>query len=665
MKKVRNFILLLLALVIGYLGYNWFFKKADSLGSFALVPNDAVFVVETEDVLNSWSTFSESKFWQHIKKYGPLGDIGKMADGLDELLSSNKTIFKGMGRRHVLISAHVVNKRDYDFMYICDISGLGTGGILEKGIQNLMISNGFKADETEQSGHKIMSFQDPKDKSVLSMAVVGDKLICSYKFGLILRSLGALNEPSIVDNPKFAQINSETATTNVCKLYLNYNFAGKFMGVYSDDVSAMEPIFESMQFTGVGANITDDILSFKGFTNLTDSSTSYLQALSQSGNSKMRVQDVMPQNTSYFLRLGFESFGRFRNSLLETLEENPLEKKSFTRTQKLLEGYLGLKLEEDFMGWIDNEIAMAQFQQSRYVENKLNTAIFVKSISAQLAEEKFAKIEKRIAGRTPIKMSVGDYKGHKIRQLKIKGLFGLFFGKAFDKVNSPYFTNVGDYMVFSDDAKTLLNIVDDFDVKLVLSEQEDFGKFKDEFSLENSMYAYVNMPRFVPNMRAILSPESYAEMERNTEYVMYFKHMGLELEWNSSKGLFNTRFCTYNEIPDEETRAIRLDVPKEFNENIAEDSLTEADDFIIMYINGNAFKEYYDNGKLKYIATRKNGLLHGRYKEYWENGNPKAEGKYRGGEKKGKWKFYSEDGQLERTEDFSSLLDDIKDQLGL
>ena len=90
-------------------------------------------------------------------------------------------------------------------------------------------------------------------------------------------------------------------------------------------------------------------------------------------------------------------------------------------------------------------------------------------------------------------------------------------------------------MVFSDDAKTLLNIVDDFESEATLYKQEDFKDFKDEFSMDNNVFAYVNMPRFTPNMQAILKPKSYKELEKNKQYLMYFKHVGFELEWKASE----------------------------------------------------------------------------------------------------------------------------------
>ena len=77
MKKVRNLLLLLILGVLGFFGYKWFFGSANSLTSFALIPNDAIYVVETSDAVEAWNSFSKSSFWRHMKRYPPLAEIGQ------------------------------------------------------------------------------------------------------------------------------------------------------------------------------------------------------------------------------------------------------------------------------------------------------------------------------------------------------------------------------------------------------------------------------------------------------------------------------------------------------------------------------------------------------------------------------------------------------------
>jgi len=60
-----------------------------------------------------------------------------------------------------------------------------------------------------------------------------------------------------------------------------------------------------------------------------------------------------------------------------------------------------------------------------------------------------------------------------------------------------------------------------------------------------------------------------------------------------------------------------------------------------------AFKEFYDNGNLKFEGTFANGELEGLCKQYYENGNLHFEGTYVNGKSEGLYKQYFENGNLD------------------
>src|SRR5207237_1105710 len=144
MKKfLWIFLLLLLIGSGGYLAYKMFFTRSVSTEALSLVPDDAVFIVETDEPVVAWRTLSKSPMWNHIKHYAPLGDIGKMADELTETIDNNDLIFSAFGSRNVLISAHVIKKDDYDFLYVCDMKSGAKFDIVKDGIIKLLKNNGY------------------------------------------------------------------------------------------------------------------------------------------------------------------------------------------------------------------------------------------------------------------------------------------------------------------------------------------------------------------------------------------------------------------------------------------------------------------------------------------------------------------------------------------
>jgi antitoxin component YwqK of YwqJK toxin-antitoxin module len=69
-------------------------------------------------------------------------------------------------------------------------------------------------------------------------------------------------------------------------------------------------------------------------------------------------------------------------------------------------------------------------------------------------------------------------------------------------------------------------------------------------------------------------------------------------------------------------------------------------------LNSKTFIEYYENEKVKFEVSLKDGLKHGRYFQYDSLGNMIIKGRYRDDEKSGTWRYYDENGDLIKKERF-------------
>ncbi|MBL7811203.1 MAG: DUF3352 domain-containing protein [Bacteroidetes bacterium] len=648
-RAVLIIVLLALAAGGGYLGWKYYFTETETVDALKLVPEDAVFIVETDEPVEAWQTFSSSPMWQHIKNYKPLGDIGKMADGLSQIIDENQLIFNAFGSRKVLISAHVVSATDYDFLYVCDMKKSAKFDVVKEGIIGLLKNNGLEYSTETAGEHTVHRFRDPADKSVLHIAFVGNQLVCSYNSGIIKNSLSG-SKGSMAASKHFSAITQKTPGGGLCRIYLNHTQVPKYLDVYMDDVSGMKGLFSSMHHTGAFAEVSPEMVGFKGFTSINDSMSSHLRALAKSGKAATKAQTVLSEKTAFTLSMGFQSFQKFYANLTDVLKQDALKWNEWDANRRMVEKYLGFSMEEDLLGWIDNEVTVAQYEQERVIGGKVHTVIAMKAVTIDKAREKLTEIEKRIKRRTPLKFKTASYKEHDVHYLEIKGLFKLLFGKLFGKIEKPYFTYLDDYVVFCDDAATLLKTIDDFEDGKTLEKTETYQAFAGNFKNESSMFTWLNMKKYFLNMKGILDAGSYQTSYTNREYILCFPQMGFQL--TEDEGMFDTRLMVQFKKPAEEDMKITEAKPLSIEEIEEADSLSEADAFILEYVNGNARREMYDNGKVKFIAETKNDELHGRYIEYWENGAVKVKGRYKNGEKSGKWKYYKQDGDLERRERF-------------
>lgn len=661
MKK--GILITLLLLVLGgggYVAYKYWFQKGVNQEAMALIPADAVFIIETDDPVNAWKTFSKSPLWNHVKKYKPLGDVGKTTDELSRTVEDNSLIFSAFGKRNVYISAHVVSTTDYDFLYVCDMQNTAKFDVVKTGLIRLMKNNGFDHSDEKIGDELVNKFYDPKTRTTLHLAFVGNQLVISYNYNLIKNSLENKNTPHFSKDIHFTDVASETAGGGLCKIFLNYEKLPGYLQVYMDDVSALKPLFKSMYYSGLNADLSDDMASFTGTTTIDDSTTSHLKALAKSGKSKTSFQNVLSSKAAFVMSLGFNSFGTFYENLKEVLKEDAASWNDFQNNKRMAERYLGISLEDDFMGWIDNEVAVAHYQQNRVIGGKVHNVIAIKAQSIEKAKDKLSKVERKIRNRIPgLKFKTSVYKeNYEIHHMEAKGIFKLLFGKMFSKMDKPYFTYIEDHVVFSDDVASLLATVDDYEAKNTLAQDEDFKAFFGQFGKENTVLTYLNTKKYFLNFKGFMNAESFKSSYENREYIICFSQMGMAL--SEKDGKFDTRlFIEFNK-PEEDDLEITENKPLDIKELAETDSFSDADMFILEHISGRVKTEYYDNEQIKFKAEMQDNVLNGRYIEYWETGKVKIQGKYRNGQKSGKWKYYKENGEFDHKEKFGRKSDSLE-----
>jgi hypothetical protein len=660
MSKIKKYILigLIVALVsgVGYFSYTMWFKKVENIAALSLVPEDAVFIVETDEPVQAWKTFSGSDMWNHVKRFKPLGDVGKMADALSKTIAENDAIFSAFGSRAVLISAHVVSETDYDFMYVCDMQKTARFSMVQSGIVSLMKNNSFQHSEETIAETTLHAFFNPADRSTLFMSFIANQLVLSYNKTIIQKCLEQRSKPVIAKDARFLKVAEKAGSGGLCRIYLNHRMVPRYLDVYMDDISGMQGLFGSMHYTGVTAEMDNDLIQFQGATSINDSMSSHLRAIALSGKSTTGAQEVFSDRAAFLMGFGFDDFKTFYNNLTEVMKQDEAEWNEFQKNKRTVEKLLGFSMEEDLLGWIGDEVTVAQYRQERVIGGKVHTVVAMKADGLSKAKEKLGEIEKRIRRRTPLKFESADYKKHEIHYLEIKGLFKMLFGKLFGKVEKPYYTYIGDYVVFCDDINTLLTTIDDFENGKTLAKSEEFNRFANNYHKQNSLFVYLNMPAYFLNLKGILGWDSWMSSYNNREFIVCFNQMGFQ--FTEEDGMLDTRLLVEFKKPNAETMEIAEAKPLTREQLEDLDSLSDADVFILENLTKSVKKELYDNGKVKFLAEMKEEQLDGRYQEFWENGNIKVRGKYKNGSKTGVWKFYNEDGEFDRKRRFKRGDDD-------
>ena len=656
MKKAFFWILAILVIIVGGL-YYWFFQTPDkNINAFYLVPKDAMYIIETDNPVDSWKRFSKSDIWKFLKKQKYFASIQKNADYLDSILHENSTLLSLFGDRDLLISAHKTSSKDYDFLFLLNLKKGSKIGIVEQTIEKVLETSGYKVNIAEFKNKSIITAFDRATKETMYFSVVQNYMLFSYSGQLIENSIMEVENPVLGMDANFLKVYNETSEDGICKLYLNYNFLDDFMQCYSNEPNQMiKDLSNILFYSGFKVEVEDEYCSLEGYTNINDSIDSYLKALMLSGKGEITTQKILPSRTAVFYSLGFENGPKFYRNLLTVLQLDANAYDEFESNKKRIEKLLKIDVERDMMSWVDNEVAYAENEASKYTEHFDDIMVVMKANDIEYARERLDFIVEQVKKRTPAKFRKADYKNYEIKFLDIKGVFKMFFGKLFSKIERPFYTIIDNYVIFSNNPRTIVSVIEDYETGNTLAKSEEFDDFIDKFNKQSTVFSYISSNKQFPLMLKKMDATTRKSSLENETYFRSFPQVGFQITEKEDKFYTNVRLNFLEYKPDTSEIADSTLIAEETAQDML-DSMDDIQRFISEKFENNVIRDFYENSdKIRFEAETKKGDLHGRYREFYETGELKIYGKYRRGEKRGVWRYYNKEGILEKKERFGII----------
>lgn len=657
MKAIKWILFIAVVAGLGFLAWHIFspYKKTEPLDA---IPTDAVFIVETQNLFDAWDKLTTNKAWSKLKKQPLFTKMGKGVEMMDTIIQSNRYLSEFVGHRKVYVSMHMTSNGKYDFAYVIDLRRLSKIIKLQDLIGSFSTSS-LKI--TKLKGTDVNIFQ-------IEMKSSGTKFYCYFNNNLFVgsftrkivdKSLKVTAENSFQHDLFLQEIIEKTSTSGIFRLYVNYHNLDDYLRsmVVSLDENT-KSFLKSVRYSGLtfdidrGGNISCD-----GYTMINDTIHSSLKAFINSGMGNSSIEEVLPSSFSSSVSICFNRFTDYFDNIQESLKETPYSYESYQKEIGTVEDYLGISVRENFLDWIGEEVSLAQMEPMG-LGKKNEFAVFLKTRSEKEAKENLELIAKRIKNRTPVKIEAVDYKGYSINYLSVKGFFKMLLGKYFQKLESPYYTFIDDYVVLSNHPQVIKKVIDAATEETYLEKKQNFSDFYSTFGRKSNALVLINTESFLKTLKYDLRPQTYKQMEENRENLESFPYMGFQLSRDGD--YFKTRFyALYNdsdeiaEVPEETLEVDSLALNDSIRHLVSQWVKT-ADSYVATDVKQQNYIESYAGGKLKVTFELRDGFRNGDYREYYENGQEKIKGQYKEDKKNGTWRFYTENGDIIRKIEFKN-----------
>ncbi len=659
-KKVFLSATLLLISFIFYQLYVFFIAPTANLQSIYLVPKDAIYIIETKEPIDNWNEISKSDIWKHLQKNTYFNELTQNLNTLDGVFHQKKKIVDFIGNRSMLISAHMIKKKDYDFFYVVDLQKFSKLNLLKNHLNSFANKN-FTISKRNYHKKIINEIYDKTSRKTLYISFIENQLIASYTHTLVEASIDQLKEPVIGRDLNFIEINKKVGYDDLFRLYIQYDYLDDYARYFSDKPNEIiELLSQSLVFSGFNFDLkSDNIIYANGFTNTNQNTANYLKALQKSGKGKRTIDKIAPIRTAIYMSFAFDSFTEFYGNFENIQKENKEQFKTYQDNLDKVENLLKINIKDNFMSWMADELALLHMQSSTKGTTKNETAFVIKVNSVKNAQTNLNFILKQIKKRTPIKFKKINYKNHEINFLAIKGFFKVFLGNLFKEFDKPYFTIIEDYVVFSNHPNTLKNIISDYAEKKTLSESADYKLFIKNFENKSSIFTYINTPTLFNSLKNYTDKNTTKKLKENKDYIICFPQIGFQL--TPYANLFESKLMINFQDPKilktkDQFKEVKLIGPvinanteTERTQNILSQNKEEIFNINEIKLNDLNKKKYiqkYINGKTHIALSFKNGIKHGKYREYYPNGKVKILGKYKKDQQVGTWKYYDSKGSL-------------------
>lgn len=655
MKKAIIIIFGVLLSIFGYFSYKYYFQDIKNLNSIYLIPRDAIYFVSSEKPIQNWKTISTSKTWQHLQTNAYFAKLTSNADSLDRILKENANLFDFFGNKKLVISAHPIATRDYDFLYITDLEK--TAKLLQfKALIKSIFKKEYRISERNYKDIEILEFFNIKTRETLYLSVINNNVIASYTHTLVEASIDQLNEPTIGRDLRFIEINKKVTDSKLFQLFVQYNYVDEFVRILTKtDKKWVQDLSKNLVFSGFDIDLNDkSTITAKGFTNLNENSTYYLQAFQNIGIGSQQIAQVAPHRTSMYFSLGFDDFSKFYRNYSLLQEKDPVSFEKVTANTKKIEDLLDIDIEKNFVDWIGDEIALLKLEPISESENS-DIALVFKAKDAALANRNLDFILERIKKKTPVKFKEINYKDYPIKFMSIKGFFKLFLGGFFKELVTPYYTVIDDYIIFSNHPNTLKYIITNFKENNSLQKAVNYKVFKNNFEQKSNVFVYINTPMLYPTIINSVGEQTQQDLKATQKYFTSFTQIGVQLF--SKEDLFKSTFVVQYKDQESIQYSDEFKSPNfgPFLENEKGDNknpiivVENTDPFDIIEINpadlnAEEFEVRYKDGQIKVSVPLKNGMKNGIYKAYYKNGTLHFKGRFKDDKRVGKWKKYDTEG---------------------
>jgi hypothetical protein len=395
----------------------------------------------------------------------------------------------------------------------------------------------YKTSKRNVNSYQVIDILDSRHVPVFSFSFLNGIICLSKNAVLVEDAISAFTNNKFRNNKLTDLMINHLADE---RIYINYHKLSKLFNVYANvsthlAINSMDSLADAgvydIQWINTNENInsSQEVVSLQGEI-VSSEKNKYLSIFLNQQPQKINLPEVISSGSSLFAEWGANSVKDYFIAYREYLNAKGTSDNLISYVSKINEKF-NINLEKDVLPLFGKEWGYAVKEPLSKEQDILESFYIQVTDTIDFAGILDSLFPQKI-NMTSNKAS--DYRNYRIRKWPIEEFLPLIFGKhLFKRFNAPYFTQVGNYLVFTQTETELKRVIDSYVDNQTLSSDPNWKFFKTNLASTSNFLLYIDPSRSMILGNKFVRDDFINEFNLNLQYYKSIGASGFQVSGNS------------------------------------------------------------------------------------------------------------------------------------
>ncbi|WP_148041305.1 hypothetical protein [Rufibacter immobilis] len=502
-------------LALGFYGFSKWTEAREKVSLWTLVPDNAVFVAETNNAPRFLDHLRETDMWATVSQMPYVLRLDDQITLIDSLSNGRTPLRSFLTNKNVLMSMHVMGRTEYEMIYYVPVSTVAQHRYIRTLVENLGKTGLYHQEVRDYQGFQITDITHRDNNDNFSFFSFHNNLVISPSPVLVEEIIRKINRGQLESPAKdYKNTNYLSQPEVYANVFINYQHLPDLLGIFlkkdlHDDVNLLSSLCRNSMLE---LKLEKNRLFLNGFSYPETLEGSLYSRIKGHPAKSFNLREVLPVRAAVVLHMGLNQMG--------SLRKQPGQPEAT---------YL-----DSLSGSFAGELGLC-YLEAYDTKTSPEKILFAQTSNPGLTQMLLNRLQ---PGRT-----AGTEEKHGkniIRLLTTRELPQQLFGEVFKGFEQTYYTTLGNYILFTDDVATIRTLLSDVEAGKVWSKSEALEPLLTQSQQEDNIGLFINTTHAWNLLLRAMSPQQQASLIRNASVIKKFNY--LSVQFSAAKDQYYTSY---------------------------------------------------------------------------------------------------------------------------